>query len=55
MRKEFLSAIKLTCHEFGVIKESFSLLKGFFYVRSDLMKKLSKTRQSLFITFTFER
>jgi hypothetical protein len=55
MRKEFLSAIKLACHEFGVNEESFSRLKGFFADAQGPSEKLPKTPQSLFITFTFGR
>ncbi|RMR00286.1 hypothetical protein ALP93_05256 [Pseudomonas syringae pv. helianthi] len=41
--------------QFGVTKQSFSLLKGFFDISGAPHKKLPKSPQSLFFTFTFER
>ncbi|MCF5166303.1 hypothetical protein GIW45_20005 [Pseudomonas congelans] len=41
--------------QLSVIKQSFSLLKGFFTHSGALVEKLPKSSQSLFFTFTFER
>ncbi|KPX27020.1 hypothetical protein ALQ08_04393 [Pseudomonas syringae pv. delphinii] len=41
--------------QFSVTKQSFGLLKGFFAYFRALRKKLPKSPQSLFFTFTFER